>query len=429
MIGHRENEAGLASGLSESQAPPVFSVRIDTSDIRGREENSGKRKQNKKTEKQAFFRHMYPVIIAVSNPIFQLSPLTVWNRLSIMPILHTRMEKDDSPLFKKIPVTILTGFLGAGKTTLLNQILRSETGEKIAVIVNEFGAADIDGALVASGEEHLVTLDNGCICCTVRNDLVETLTDLLKRKLEMDGATKLEFDRIVIETTGLADPIPLVQTFMTDEVLMAAYEISSIVTVVDALHIERQLGYLPVAAEQIALADLVILSKTDLIPVEARKILIPEIESKIHAINRTVPIIQVDEGAVPNSELFRERRFFAPPEVMHDHDYDDHNHASHTHGISSLVLRSEKPIQLDRLYEWIGELQNTLGPDLFRYKGIIYSDEWEGKRAILQGVHALYTVIPDREWKVDEKRETTIVVIGQNLDREAIEEGFKKIAL
>lgn len=337
------------------------------------------------------------------------------------------MNETNSPLFKKIPVTILTGFLGAGKTTLLNQILRSNSGEKIAVIVNEFGAADIDGALVASGEEHLVTLDNGCICCTVRNDLVETLTDLLKRKLEMDGAKKLEFDRIVIETTGLADPIPLVQTFMMDEVLMAAYEISSIVTVVDALHIERQLSYLPVAAEQIALADLIILSKTDLIPPEARKILIGEIESKIHSMNQAVSIIHADEREVPNSELFRERRFFAPPEVIHDHDHDDHDHASHIHGISSLVLRTEKPIAIDRLYEWIGGLQNTLGPDLLRYKGIIYSDEYPGKRAVLQGVHALYTVIPDREWKADEKHETTIVVIGQNLDREEIETKFQAI--
>ncbi|MFZ1627009.1 MAG: GTP-binding protein [Candidatus Moraniibacteriota bacterium] len=336
----------------------------------------------------------------------------------------------ESRPWKKIPVTILTGFLGAGKTTLLNQILRTNSGEKIAVIVNEFGAADIDGALVASGEENLVTLDNGCICCTVRNDLVETLTDLLKRRLEMEGAAKLEFDRIVIETTGLADPIPLVQTFMTDDILMAAYEISAIVTVVDAVHIERQLGYLPVAAEQIALADLVILSKTDLIPVEARKILIPEIESKIHAINRAVPIIRGDEGVVPNSELFRERRFFAAPESGHApdlHEHDDHDHTNHTHGISSIVLRTEKLIPIDRLYGWIGELQNSLGPDLLRYKGIIYSDEWKGKRAVLQGVHALYTVTPDREWKENEKRESVIVIIGQNLDREAIERGFKKI--
>lgn len=332
----------------------------------------------------------------------------------------------ESRPWNKIPVTILTGFLGAGKTTLLNHILRSNGGEKITVIVNEFGAVDIDGALVASGEEHLVTLDNGCICCTVRNDLVETLTDLLKRKLEMDGAAKLEFDRVVIETTGLADPIPLVQTFMMDEVLMAAYEISAIVTVVDAVHIEKQLGYLPVAAEQIALADLVILSKTDLLPKEKT---VSDIENRINAINAAVPIIHAVNGAVGNSELFRERRFFAAPEVSaHDHDHDDHDHASHTAGISSVVLRTEKPVLLDRLYDFIGELQNSLGPDLLRYKGIIYSDEWEGKRGVLQGVHALYTVIPDREWKSDEKCESVIVIIGQNLNHEVIRKSFQEQA-
>ncbi len=338
--------------------------------------------------------------------------------------IRMNQNTPESRPWKKIPVTILTGFLGAGKTTLLNHILRSKTEEKIAVIVNEFGAADIDGALVASGEEHLVTLDNGCICCTVRNDLVETLTDLLRRRLEMDGAAKLEFDRIVIETTGLADPIPLVQTFMMDEVLMAAYEISSIVTVVDAMHIEKQLGYLPVAAEQIALADLVILSKTDLIPDADRAKRVTDIEAKIHDINAVAPIVHAVNGAVENSELFRERRFFAAPDSAHAHEHD-HDHTSHTHGISSIVLKTEKPIPIDRLYDWIGELQNTLGPDLLRYKGIIHSDEYPGKRAILQGVHALYTVIPDRTWKTDEKRETMIVIIGQNLNREEIEKSFQ----
>ncbi|QQR79048.1 MAG: GTP-binding protein [Candidatus Moraniibacteriota bacterium] len=343
------------------------------------------------------------------------------------------MSEKLSPVFKKIPVTILTGFLGAGKTTLLNHILSSKTGEKIVVIVNEFGAVGIDGALVVGGEEHLVTLDNGCICCTVRNDLVETLTDLLKRKLGMAGemaeagesAAPLVFDRIVIETTGLADPIPLVQTFMMDDVLMAAYEIAAIVTVVDAVHIEKQLGYLPVAAEQIALADLILLSKTDLFlgegESEERKKRMSEIESKIQAINPAAPIIATVMGVIPNAELFRERRFFAAPETVQGHD-----HTSHTHGISSVVLKTDKLIDIDRLYAWIGELQNSLGPDLLRYKGIIYSDEYPGKHAVLQGVHALYTVTPDREWKENEKRESVIVVIGQNLDREAIEQGFKR---
>lgn len=339
-------------------------------------------------------------------------------------------SSSESRPWNKIPVTILTGFLGAGKTTLLNHILSTKTDEKIAVIVNEFGAVDIDGALVASGEEHLVTLDNGCICCTVRNDLVETLTDLLRRKLGMaegnESSEKLVFDRVVIETTGLADPIPLIQTFMMDEVLMAAYEVSAVVTVVDAVHIAKQLSYLPIAAEQIALADLILLSKTDLVPAgEDGKGRIPETEAKIHTINPAAPIVATTMGVIPNAELFRERRFFAAPDITHDHA--DHDHADHDHlgGISSVVLRTDKPIDIDRLYSWIGELQNSLGPNLLRYKGIIYSDEYPGKRAILQGVHALYTVTPDREWKSNEKRESVIVVIGQDLDRNAIQKSFQ----
>ncbi len=342
-----------------------------------------------------------------------------------MPDTNAMNENtSESRPWNKIPVTILTGFLGAGKTTLLNHILSTKTDEKIAVIVNEFGAVDIDGALVASGEEHLVTLDNGCICCTVRNDLVETLTDLLRRKLEMDGAEKLVFDRVVIETTGLADPIPLIQTFMMDEVLMAAYEVSAVVTVVDAVHIAKQLAFLPIAAEQIALADLILLSKTDLAQGG-----IPEIETKIRTINPAAPIVATTMGVIPNAELFRERRFFAAPDIAHDHA--DHDHADHDHlgGISSVVLRADKPIDIDRLYSWIGELQNTLGPNLLRYKGIIYSDEYPGKRAILQGVHALYTVTPDREWKENEKRESVIVVIGQDLNHEKLNTDFIRMGL
>lgn len=333
------------------------------------------------------------------------------------------MDQAITPTFKKIPVTILTGFLGAGKTTLLNHLLREKADEKIVVIVNEFGAIDIDGSLVVGGEEHLVTLDNGCICCTVRNDLIDTLTDLLRRRLAMDGAEPLHFDRVVIETTGLADPIPLMQTFMLDEVLMAAYEVSAIVTVVDAVHIEKQLGYLPVSAEQIALADLMILSKTDLLSAED----VARIEARLRSINPSAPIVPAVMGVIPNAELFKERRFFAAPENVQDtHDRPETHHLDR---IGSVVVSAAVPIDIDRLYAWIGKLQNTLGPNLIRYKGILAVTEWPDDRAILQGVHALYTVTPERPWKDGEVRESKIVIIGQDLSRKAIEASFQESVL
>ncbi|MFZ1654677.1 MAG: GTP-binding protein, partial [Candidatus Moraniibacteriota bacterium] len=184
------------------------------------------------------------------------------------------------------------------------------------------------------------------------------------------------------------------------------------------------------AAEQIALADLILLSKTDLAPEgEDRKGRIQEIEAKIRAINPAAPIVATTMGVIPNAELFRERRFFAAPDITYEHtghDHADHDHTSHIAGISSVVLRTDTPIDIDRLYSWIGDLQNSLGPNLLRYKGIIYSDEYSGKRAILQGVHVLYTVTPDRAWHSNEKRESVIVVIGQDLDHQVIEQGFKR---
>ncbi len=338
----------------------------------------------------------------------------------------TSMPHDPAspPIFKKIPVTLLTGFLGAGKTTLLNHLLRTKTTEKIVVIVNEFGAVDIDGTLVVGGEEHLVTLDNGCICCTVRNDLIETLTDLLKRRLQMDGAAPLEFDRVVIETTGLADPIPLIQTFMLDEVLMTAYEISAVVTVVDALHIGKQLGYLPVAAEQIALADLILLSKTDLLPAAERV----AVESRIRQINPSALIVSAVMGAVPNAELFQERRFFSAPQLPQaESGHLDHERSEHLDQIQSVALMTDVPLDLDRLYAWIGELQNSLGPNLLRYKGTLATTEWPKQRAVLQGVHMLYTVTPERAWQDGEMHTSAIVVIGQALDPVQIQNTFQRM--
>lgn len=324
----------------------------------------------------------------------------------------------DKP-FKKIPVTLLTGFLGAGKTTLLNRILQEEHGEKIAVIVNEFGQVGIDGELIVARDESMVELSNGCLCCTVRVDLIETLTSLAKAKLGMDGPKK-DFDRVVIETTGLADPLPLIQTFLLDEVVATCYQLDAIVTVVDGKHIEKQLGYLPLSAEQIALADLIVLNKVDLLQPEEKA----RVKERVAKLNGRAPILEAVQSQVPIVDLFHKYSFERLPEDFLHEAHDHEAHGDHLDAINSVVVESDQSLSIDALYQWLGEVIEHCGPDLLRYKGIVYSDEYEGKRGILQGVHTLYTVTPDRAWKAGEKRATKLVFIGRNLDEEWIRETF-----
>ncbi|TXH05413.1 MAG: GTP-binding protein, partial [Candidatus Moraniibacteriota bacterium] len=330
------------------------------------------------------------------------------------------IHQPDKP-YTKIPVTLLTGFLGAGKTTLLNRILKEEHGEKIAVIVNEFGQVGIDGELIVARDESMIELNNGCLCCTVRVDLIDTLTRLAKAKLGLEGEAKKDFDRVAIETTGLADPLPLIQTFLLDEVVATCYELDAIVTVVDGKHIEKQLSYLPLAAEQIALADILILNKCDLLSTEEKE----KIRQRIKSLNHEAKILEAVQSDVPLGELFGKNSFqHLSEDFLHG---DDHEHEHHLDGINSVVLRSTKPIEIDALYQWLGEVIEKCGPDLLRYKGIVYSTEWEEKRGVLQGVHTLYTVQPDRDWRPGEPRETKLVFIGRNLDEEWINEGFASL--
>lgn len=327
----------------------------------------------------------------------------------------------DKP-FKKIPVTLLTGFLGAGKTTLLNRILQKEHGEKIAVIVNEFGQVGIDGDLIVARDESMIELNNGCLCCTVRVDLIDTLTSLAKQKLGIEGEAKKEFDRVVIETTGLADPLPLIQTFLLDEVVATCYELDAIVTVVDGKHIEKQLSYLPLAAEQIALADILILNKCDLLTDEEKG----KVRDRIKQLNREAAIMEAVQSNVSLKILFGKNSFRQIHEGFLQEHANEHDHDDHLDGIHSVIVRSDKPIEIDTLYQWLGEVIEKVGPDLLRYKGIVYTDEWENKRGVLQGVHTLYTVQPDREWRSNESRQTKLVFIGRNLDEKWIKESFEK---
>lgn len=316
-------------------------------------------------------------------------------------------------------MTLLTGFLGAGKTTLLNRMLREDHSEKIAVIVNEFGQVGIDGELIVARDESMIELNNGCLCCTVRVDLIQTLTELAKGKLGIDGE-KQHFDRVVIETTGLADPLPLIQTFLLDEVVATCYELDAIVTVVDGKHIGKQLGYLPLAGEQIALADILILNKTDLLTDEERG----AVRKRLQLLNQGATLLEAVQSDVPLPELFHHASFSRLPEDFQD-EHEEHD--DHLAEIQSVVLRSTQPIALDALYTWLGEVIARFEPDLLRYKGIVYTDEWEGKRGVLQGVHTLYTVNPDREWKTGEKKETKLVFIGKHLDANWLKESFQGI--
>lgn len=323
--------------------------------------------------------------------------------------------------FKKIPVTLLTGFLGAGKTTLLNRILAEEHGEKIAVIVNEFGQVGIDGDLIVARDESMIELNNGCLCCTVRVDLIDTLTNLAKAKLGIDGIATKHFDRVVIETTGLADPLPLIQTFLLDEVVATCYELDAIVTVVDGKHIEKQLGYLPLSAEQIALADLIILNKIDLLSREEKE----RVKERVLKLNNRAPILEAVQSEVSIVDLFHKYSFKHLPENFLSEGEGHNEHEHHLDDIHSVVVRSDVPIEIDKLYAWLGQVIERCEPDLLRYKGLVYTDEFVGKRAILQGVHTLYTMQPDREWKEQETRETKLVFIGRNLDEAWITGSFQ----
>ena len=358
----------------------------------------------------------------------------------------------------QIPVTVLTGYLGAGKTTLLNRILSEPHGKKYAVIVNEYGAEGIDGALVVGADEEVFEMNNGCICCTVRGDLIRVIAGLMKRAANFDG--------ILVETTGLADPGPVAQTFFADEEIAAKSKLDSIITVVDAKHLPLRLKDSKEAEEQIAFADVILLNKTDLVS-EAE---LAEIERAIRAINRYAKIIRSVKCQVPldqilglgsfdlNEILKREPDFLkADAHDHHDHDHHHHDH-DHQHGpdcghdcghdphhhhhhghddhdhnhiaesdIKSLSLVAEKPIDATKFETWMGDLRANKGQDLLRYKGIL-DIKGSDHRLVIQGVHMMMDGTNLSLWKAEEKRMSRLVFIGRHLDEKALREGFARCA-
>jgi G3E family GTPase len=318
----------------------------------------------------------------------------------------------------RLPVTVITGYLGSGKTTLINYILTANHGKRIAVIENEFGEIGIDDALVINAEEEIFEMNNGCICCTVRGDLIRILGNLMKRKDK--------FDYILVETTGLADPAPVAQTFLVDDEIRSQLKLDAIVTVADAkfliqhLDDEKEVGVENEAVEQIAFADRVLLNKIDLVSAEERK----EVVRRIRLINANAEIIpttmsQVDLDQVLGVGAFDLSRVLEmEPEFLNDTEHQ------HDLSITSVGIDCEGKVSVQKINEWLGWLLGERGTDIFRMKGIL--NMWgDNRRFVFQGVHMLFDGTPGEPWKDGEARRNRMVFIGRNLDRQDLERRFK----
>jgi G3E family GTPase len=320
---------------------------------------------------------------------------------------------------ERIPVTVLTGFLGSGKTTLLNRILTEQHGRRIAVIENEFGEVGVDDALVLDAQEEVFEMNNGCICCTVRGDLIRILGSLLRRKDR--------FDSILIETTGLADPAPVAQTFFMDDVLRTQLRLDAIVTVVDAKHVLVHLddvkpdGVENEAVEQIAFADAIVLNKTDLVdPVE-----VAEVTRQIRAINGHVPVYPATRGDVDLANILGVHAFDLDATLRTEPGFlDPDGEHLHDQSVTSVGIEIDGSVDVPRLNTWLGALLSTRGPDLFRSKGVL-NLAGSDLRYVFQGVHMLHDGDLGAAWRPGESRRNRMVFIGRNLDREELESGFR----
>ncbi len=346
-----------------------------------------------------------------------------------------------------IPATILTGFLGSGKTTLLKRVLSEHHGQKIAVIENEFGEENIDNEiLVADTTEQIIQMNNGCVCCTIREDLRTTLSDLAAKRRKGE----LDFDRVVIETTGLADPGPVAQTFFMDDEIAESYLLDSILTLVDAVHAEGQLDKRQEARRQVGFADQIFISKTDL----AAPAAVDALVHRLKHMNPRAPMQKVHFGEVPITSVFDLKGFNLnakleiDPEFLaadahahsaHGHDHSDHGHEGHDHGpgeacdhphhhahdddVKSFVFRSEKAFNPAKLEDFLGSIVQVYGPKLLRYKGVLNMKGSE-RKIIFQGVHQLMGSDLGPKWLPGEKKVSKMVFIGIDLPRDILLQGL-----
>lgn len=313
----------------------------------------------------------------------------------------------------RTPVTVLTGYLGSGKTTLLNRILSETHGKHYAVIVNEFGEVGIDNDLIVNAEEEIFEMNNGCICCTVRGDLIRILAGLMRRTRGFDG--------ILVETTGLADPAPVAQTFFVDDEVRRRTKLDAIVTVADAKHLLHEIDRAHEAQEQLAFADVILLNKTDLVSPHE----LVRVEARIAGINPYAALhrtqrCHIELAKILNKDAFNLDRILEfEPEFLnetHEHEHDDQ--------ISSLSLTADLPMRPERFVPWIADVMQRFGMDILRMKGIVAMQDDE-RRFVVQGVHMLIEGDRQRPWKPNEKRETRLVFIGRDLPRDLLKRGFE----
>ncbi|WP_432381062.1 CobW family GTP-binding protein [Duganella sp. P38] len=351
-----------------------------------------------------------------------------------------------------IPTTILTGFLGAGKTTLLNRILQEQHGMKIAVIENEFGQENIDNEiLVQDSGEQIVEMNNGCICCTVRGDLIIALGNLAQKR----EAGEIQFDRVVIETTGLANPGPVAQTFFVDDEVGANYMLDAVVTVVDARHAMDQLDQHEEAQRQVGFADKILLSKTDLVSEEQ----VAALTARLHRINPRAAVSKSDFGRAPIAEVLDLKGFnlndkleldpdFLLTEQTHEeghvhdehcghhhhHGHDhahgehcdhDHHHSHHTDDIAAFVFKSNRPFDTAKLDEFLGGLINVYGPRMLRYKGVLFMQDAD-RKVVFQGVHQIMGSDLGAKWGENDVRGSKMVFIGKNLPKDIFISGLEQ---